>query len=295
MIRIGPAGWAYKDWWGIVYPAKRPPGFQELAFLASYFDVLEINVSFYRPLTPKMAAAWLERIQHNRNFRFTAKLWRGFTHDRNATAADEQEFKEGITPLLDAGRLGALLLQFPWSFRNTEENRAYIARLRGQFGEYPLVLEVRHASWSEPGTLDTLEQMGIGLCNIDQPLFKRSIKPAALTTSTIGYIRLHGRNYQSWFTENKHVGERYDYLYSVNELDPWIDRIKTVEHAAEDTYVVTNNHYLGKAVVNALEISSILKAEPVPVPETLVKRYPELRDFTAREQQPGQLPLLSSK
>lgn len=289
MTRIGPAGWAYKDWWGIVYPVKKAHGFHELAFLANYFDAIEINVSFYRPITSKMAAAWLNRIQQNPNFRFTAKLWRGFTHDRNATAADEREFKDGLAPLLEARRLGALLLQFPWSFRNTEENREYLARLRAQFSDYPLVLEVRHASWSNPGTLDTLEQMDVGLCNIDQPLFKRSIKPAALATSTIGYVRLHGRNYQSWFTENKHVGERYDYLYSLNELDPWIDRIKTVEHATRDTYVVTNNHYLGKAVVNALEISSILKAHPVPAPPALLERYPELRNFAVHQPGSGQL------
>lgn len=289
MTRIGPAGWAYKDWWGIVYPAKRPSGFHELSFLATYFDALEINVSFYRPLTAKTAVTWLDYIRQNQNFRFTAKLWRGFTHDRNATVEDEHDFKEGLAPLLAAGRLGALLLQFPWSFRNTEENRAYLARLRAQFAEYPLVLEVRHASWSEPGTLDTLEQMEVGLCNIDQPLFKRSIKPTAIATSTIGYVRLHGRNYRSWFTENKHVGERYDYLYSVSEIDPWVDRIRAVEDAVSDTYVVTNNHYLGKAVVNALEISSILKGEPVPAPESLVERYPELRDFALREQAPGQL------
>jgi uncharacterized protein YecE (DUF72 family) len=280
MIRIGPAGWAYKDWWGIVYPKPKPRGFQELTFLAKYFDALEINVSFYRPLTAKTASAWIEKIQDNRNFRFTAKLWRGFTHDRNATTSDEQEFKDGLTPFLEAGRIGALLLQFPWSFRNTDENRDYVARLCARFRDYPLVLEVRHGSWSEPGTLDTLEQLDLGLCNIDQPLFKRSIKPAALTTSAVGYIRLHGRNYQSWFTENKHVGERYDYLYSVEELEPWLDRIKTVEHAAKDTYVVTNNHYLGKAIVNALEISSILKGEAVAAPQTLVEHYPEIRPFT---------------
>ena len=280
MTRIGPAGWAYKDWWGIVYPQPKPRGFHELTFLAQYFDTIEINVTFYRPLTPKTAAAWLEHVAPNDRFRFTAKLWRGFTHERNANAADEQEFKDGLAPLVEAARLGALLLQFPWSFRNTPENREHVARLRARFADYPLVLEVRHASWSEPGTLDTLEQLDLGLCNIDQPLFKRSIAPSALATSAIGYVRLHGRNYQNWFTENKHAGERYDYLYPVRELEPWLDRIKTLEHATKDTYVVTNNHYLGKAVVNAIEISSILKGKPVDAPESLIDRYPELKEFT---------------
>ncbi len=290
MTRIGPAGWAYKDWWGIVYPPKKQRDFHELSFLANYFDTIEINVSFYRPISEKMSKTWLDRVRKNSNFRFTAKLWRGFTHDRNATTADEIEFKTGLAPLLEADCFGALLLQFPWSFRNTDENRTYVANLRARFAEYPLVLEVRHASWSAPGTLDMLEQMDLGLCNIDQPLFKRSVKPSALTTSATGYIRLHGRNYQSWFTENKYVGERYDYLYSVNELEPWLDRIKTVEHVAKDTYVVTNNHYLGKAAVNAVEISSILKAKPVAAPASLVEHYPELRDFTAAPpQSAGQL------
>lgn len=291
MTRIGPAGWAYKDWWGVVYPSKKQREFNELSFLANYFDTVEINVSFYRLISEKMSKTWLERIRQNSNFRFTAKLWRGFTHERNATQADEVEFKTGLAPLVEAGYLGALLLQFPWSFRNSEENRSYVAKLRAQFAEYPLVLEVRHASWSEPGTLAMLEQMDLGLCNIDQPLFNRSVKPSAVTTSTIGYIRLHGRNYQSWFTENRYVGERYDYLYSVNELEPWLDRIKTVEHAAKDTYVVTNNHYLGKAVVNAVEISSILKAKPVKAPGSLIEHYPELREFSAPSETPAQLSL----
>ena len=289
MIRIGPAGWAYKDWWGVVYPAKKPRGFHELTFLASYFDAVEINVSFYRPISKKMADSWLAQVVANVNFRFTAKLWRGFTHERNATADDERQFKDGVAPLLEAGRLGALLLQFPWSFRNTDENRAYVSNLRAHFAEYPLVLEVRHGSWSEPGVLDALEQLDIGLCNIDQPLFGKSVKPSGIATTATGYIRLHGRNYKSWFTENKYVGERYDYLYSPSELDPWIDRIKAVDYATTDTYVVTNNHYLGKAVVNATEISSVLKGAPVAAPASLVERYPELKDFTQHDlESPGE-------
>jgi uncharacterized protein YecE (DUF72 family) len=300
MIHIGPAGWSYKDWWGIVYPGKKQRGFQELSFLAQFFDAVEINTSFYRPLSPKTAEGWLKQIEAQPHFRFTAKLWRGFTHERNATPADEALFKDGIAPLLEAARLGALLLQFPWSFKNTDENRKYLGRLRDRFRDYTLVLEVRHASWSEPGVLDLLEQFDLGLCNIDQPMFKRSIGPTALATSPVGYIRLHGRNYHSWFTENKHVGERYDYLYSPEELDPWLDRIKAVDHAAKETYVVTNNHYLGKAVVNALEIASVLKGEPIPAPESLIDHYPDLAGYVTATQhqsddqppQPEQLNLL---
>jgi uncharacterized protein YecE (DUF72 family) len=279
MTRIGPAGWAYKDWWGIVYPAKKPRDFHEARYLARYFDTIEINVSFYRPLVAKTSAFWVEHVRANPNFRFTAKLWRGFTHERNAGDLDRQMFLDGMAPLLESGRLGALLLQFPWSFRNTEENREYVARLGDQFSEAPLVLEVRHGSWSEAGTLDFLERRNIGVCNIDQPLIGKSLAPSAMTTSAVGYVRLHGRNYKSWFTENSFAGERYNYLYSVDELEPWIDRIKTVEHTARDTYVVTNNHYLGKAVVNAFEMISILRGEAVAMPAELLEYYPELKKF----------------
>ena len=295
MTRIGPAGWAYKDWSGIVYPAARPRGFNELAFLARYFDTLEINVSFYRPIEASTAERWLQHVEPNPRFRFTAKLWRGFTHDRNASESDHRAVVDGLMPLWESGRLGALLLQFPHSFRDTSENREYLAALRGKFREFPLVLEVRHRSWSEAGVLTFLEDMAIGLCNIDQPVFKGSLKPSAVATSLVGYVRLHGRRYDTWFTENQYAGQRYDYKYSVEELAPWIDRIKTVEQSTADTYVVTNNHYLGKAVVNAVEIASILRAEPVPAPSTLVQHYPELAEFTRGDESsrgPEQMPLL---
>ena len=283
MTRIGPAGWAYKDWWGVVYPAEKSRGFSELSYLAQYFDTIEINVTFYRAVPAGTVMNWLKRIEPHPRFRFTAKLWRGFTHDRNASAADEREFKAGLAPMLEQGKLGALLMQFPWSFRNTPENRDYLARLSARFADFPLVLEVRHGSWSDPGVLDMLEQLNLGLCNIDQPLFRKSVAPSAITTSSLGYVRLHGRNYDSWWRENKYYGERYDYLYSVAELEPWLERIKTVEHSTKDTYIITNNHYIGKAVVNAFEISSILKDEALAMPPQLLERYPELEPFAKKK------------
>jgi len=148
-----------------------------------------------------------------------------------------------------------------------------------RFREYPLVLEVRHASWTETGTFDFLADLDISLCNIDQPLFGKSIKPGAEVTSSIGYVRLHGRNYKTWFAESASVRERYDYLYPVGELDPWVDRTIEISRKATDTYVMSNNHNLGKAAVNALQIASLLKSEPVPAPPTLVAHYPELEGF----------------
>jgi uncharacterized protein YecE (DUF72 family) len=294
MIRIGPAGWAYKDWEGIVYPKQKPKGFHPLEYLAQYFDTVEINSSFYGPPRPTAAKQWAEQAGANPRFRFTAKLYEAFTHKRNATAKDERDFKDGLAPLVEAGRFGALLLQFPWSFRFDVENRLYLVELQRRFAEYPLVLEVRHASWAHPEVLDLLAELGVGLANIDQPLFRRSIKPGAEVTGAVGYVRLHGRNYRNWFSQKADVRERYDYLYPVDELEPWVARIRTVGEKAPETYAVTNNHYVGKAVVNALEISSILKGAPVEAPPTLVEKYPEVRDFTVSAPEQQAFPLASS-
>jgi len=279
MIRIGTSGWKYKDWDGIVYPKPKPRGFDELAYMARYFDAIEINTSYYGAPRPSTAKKWVESVAANDAFRFTAKLYHSFTHERQPAPNDEKDFKDGLAPLMEARRFGALLLQFPWSFKKTPENREYVAGLCRRFREYPLVLEVRHSSWTDPGILDLLAELDVGLCNIDQPLFKRSIKPGAEATSPVGYIRLHGRNYKTWFDEKADVRERYDYLYPVGELEPWVDRIQQVASKTRETYVMSNNHNLGKATVNALELCSILKGEAVNAPATLVEHYPELRDF----------------
>ena len=278
MIRFGTAGWQYRDWEGIVYPKPRPRGFDQLSYLAGFFDVVEINTSFYGPPQPSASRGWVARVADHPEFRFTAKLWKGFTHERNATGNDEKLFKEGMEPLMAAGRLGAVLLQFPWSFRNEPENRNYLWRLRDRFAEYPLVLEVRHSSWIAPEVLDTLAELGLGLCNIDQPLFHRSVKPSAHSTSGIGYVRLHGRNYKEWFSPTADVRQRYDFLYSLEQLEPWVGRIRKVAEETQDTYVVTNNHNLGKATVNAFELQALF-GRLVKPPAQLVQTYPELQEL----------------
>ena len=180
--------------------------------------------------------------------------------------------------MVDADRLGALLIQFPWSFKNEPENRNYVWQLQNRFADYPLVLEVRHNSWIEPQVLDTLAELGVGLCNIDQPLFHRSVKPAAHSTSGIGYVRLHGRNYKEWFSPKADVRARYDFLYNIDQLEPWVDRIRKISGETRDTYVVTNNHNLGKATVNAFELHAFFGKRINP-PAQLVSAYPELEQL----------------
>jgi uncharacterized protein YecE (DUF72 family) len=280
-IRFGPAGWSYGDWDGVVYPSPRPRGFNEAEYLAEFFDTIEINTTFYQPPRPEVVRGWARRVEHNPNFKFTAKLWQRFTHDRNATREDEKVFKRCLEPLCQAGRLGTLLLQFPWSFKNTRENREYVGGLVVEFMEYPLALEVRHASWNQPEIFRMLRDLSVGFCNIDQPVIGRSLGPGAQATTPVGYVRLHGRNYERWFTSEGRPEERYNYLYSLAELEPWAARIRSLASETAAVYVITNNHFRGKAVANALQLTALARGGKVPVPETLLAEYPELRSIAA--------------
>jgi len=277
-IRVGPAGWSYPDWNGFTYPRRKPRGFHEATFLAEFFDTIEINTSFYNPVRADHAKGWVQRVAANPRFLFTAKLWQRFTHDPSASAGDEKLVREGFDVLHDAGKLGAVLLQFPFSFHKTNETTAYLAAVLKRFRDYPLAVEVRHASWNTAETFELLREAGAGFCNIDQPVIGRSLGPSAETTSGVGYVRLHGRRYDTWFNDEPDFPshERYNYLYSEEELRPWAERVEEVAKASEKVFVITNNHYQGKGVVNALQLISMLKNSKVKVPDTLRERYPQL-------------------
>lgn len=271
-IRVGPAGWSYTDWEGTVYP-KHGSRFDHLAYLASFFDTIEINSPFYRIPPPSHAKSWVRRVSANPDFRFTTKVFRGFTHEKASLSADDvKAFRNYLDPLMEAGRLGAILLQFPWSFKNSPEAREKLAALFDAFSDYPQALEVRHASFQNSEFEEFLEERNVGWVNVDQPLFSDSVKPADIVTGPVGYARLHGRNYQKWFAHEE-SWERYNYLYSKEELAPWVGRISNMARN-KDTYVITNNHFRGQAVVNAGEIREAL-GQPGKLPPQLKETYPD--------------------
>ena len=278
-IRFGPAGWDYPDWAGKVYPAPKPKGFDPLRYLSRYFQTIEINSTFYRPATADVARGWAQRVGEQDQFRFTAKLWRRFTHERDTawTREDVDSVRAGFDALATTGKLGGVLLQFPWSFRNDERNREWVRDLARAFREYPLVIEVRHISWNEPDFYAELAAGQIGIVNVDQPMFRNSLPPSARATSSVGYIRVHGRNYKDWFRKTAGRDERYDYLYSAAELKPWAERTRALalEPSVTDVYVVNNNHFAGQAVTNALMLEAQVTQKPVKIPETLLSAYPE--------------------
>jgi uncharacterized protein YecE (DUF72 family) len=289
-IFIGTAGFSYKDWEGTVYPKDlKKRKIHLLEYLAQFFDCCEINTSFYGHIKPETGKQWAAMVSTvNPGFLFTAKLNQAFTHSPlpviQSTSAetlrplpeDETLAKAGLDSLARAGRLGALLIQFPISFKNTRDNRAYLDKLLKKFAEYPLVLEVRHATWKDPEIFTQLAEQGVGFANIDQPILGKAICPTDYATSHVGYVRLHGRNYKDWF-DSEQRNDRYNYLYTRPELEGWAERVKTVSARAEKTFVITNNHPDGKAAVNALELKHLLTGTKVKGPGTLAQKYPDLR------------------
>ena len=289
-VRVGTAGWSYKDWDGVFYPPGMSRRRQHpLEYLARFFDTTEINTSFYGPLKPEWAKLWCRKVAAvNKNFLFTAKLYRAFTHSPIAvmeptsaatirpTDDDEAHTREGLDAIAGEGRLGALLIQFPVSFKNTSLNREYLDRLLRQFIEYPRVIEVRHSSWNDAATLAAFAQKNVGFCNIDQPVLGLSLAPTEHVTASIAYVRLHGRNYSEWF-DSDNRNDRYNYLYKERELEGWKERIENVAEKAQTTYVITNNHFESKAGVNALELKAMISGKRILAPPTLIQKYPELR------------------
>ncbi len=307
MIRVGPAGWSYPDSPGHVYPASVASRFDALGFLAPYFDTIEINSTFYRPQSARTYASWAKRVAANPAFRFTVKLWQLFTHDATQargesrvaggklgtgtwTAEDVRMVTEGLDVLRGEGRLGALLAQFPWSFKPDAAARERLARLAETFRPWPLVVEVRHGRWGRPDELAFLRELGVGFTNLDQPVIGQSLPPTAHATGAVGYVRFHGRNYEHWFGEHESSAQRYDYLYTAAELAPWVERIKALGAAdgVGDVYVITNNHYEGKGPANALMIRGMLEGRRLPAPPVLFETYRSaLAPYAAPAEQPG--------
>ncbi|MEN8148328.1 MAG: DUF72 domain-containing protein [Planctomycetota bacterium] len=290
-VYVGPAGWAYDDWKGVVYPPVGGRGrgrkFDPLAYLARFFDVIEINSTFYRPPARAAVRSWAERVSDRPRFRFTVKVWSGFTHGelsgKDGAGEDEARlFVESLRPLAAEGRLGALLLQFPFWFRENRANRDRLSRLAEWLGGVaPMNVEIRHTSWLKPEPMTFLHETGLGFVNIDLPRShdrgKTSPPPTDFATNEVGYVRLHGRNAAAWFAKGAGRDQKYDYRYSADEIEPWVRRVETIRGKTNVTYVIANNHFRGQAPANALEIMARIADLPaVRIPAPLAETYPDL-------------------
>ncbi len=293
-LRLGPAGWAYPSWDSHFYPSPKSRGFHPLSYLSKYFNTIEIGSSFHQAIKPEVAQLWVSMVAQRPDFQFTAKLGRAFTHEKKLDKAEVALFRAGLAPIHSAGRLGALVMQFPWSFRFTEENRLHLIELRKAFHGYPLVAEFPHESWMIPEAIGTLIDYRIGFSNIDQPAYGRAMPPTSILTNGVGYVRLNGRNYDNWFRDTSGLREptsRFDYLYSQPELNEWADRIERIGQHAKQVFVVFNNEANAKALVNAFQMQALFGPASI-VPKELLRRYPEaLEGF--RSTQPVQRSLFA--
>jgi uncharacterized protein YecE (DUF72 family) len=307
-LRIGTSGWNYPagrgTWNGVFYPPSkgRKKGFDELAFYAAHFNTVEVNSTFYGQPRAEVTRGWVDRTPSG--FEFSVKLYQKFTHpslyrERVArglpgdaageretihalaqpTPADVDEFKRGIDPLAERGKLGALLAQFPASFKASEAGREYLINLLEVFGSYSVAVELRHRSWSDTlaQTLDLLNGFSAAWVQIDEPKFKLSIRQNHLpNVQGFYYMRLHGRNAANWWRHGASE-DRYDYLYSAHELDEFVETIDAARRIVKKAYLYTNNHFSAKSVVNAAMIKARLE-EPFEheLPGALVERYPEV-------------------
>ena len=308
-LRIGTSGWNYPSgkgtWNGIFYPRRRgrPKDFDELAFYAEHFNTVEVNSTFYGQPRADVCRAWADRTP--RDFEFAIKLYQKFTHPRmfgervakeigqvagdlrpdviaalaQPNDADLDEFQRGIDPLASSGKLGALLAQFPPSFKDTPESQEYLSGLLRRLSDYPVAVELRHRSWSDRigDTLGLLNGFSAAWVQIDEPKFRFSIRQNYLPNVTgFYYMRLHGRNAAQWWRHDKSE-DRYDYLYSNDELKEFAETADAARRLVKKLYLYTNNHFSAKSVANAAMIKHQL-GEPVEgtySPE-FAARYPEL-------------------
>jgi uncharacterized protein YecE (DUF72 family) len=293
-LRIGTSGWHYPGgrgtWDGLFYPRPedRPRGFDELRFYAERFNTVEINSTFYGQPRAAVSLGWARRTPPG--FEFAVKLFQKFTHPATAldatpvTSADVDAFKDGIEPLAAAGKLGALLVQFPSRFHDTPEARDYLAWLIQTFSEYPLAIELRHRSWSDAEhATDALLATGhAAWVQIDEPKFGSSIRQALTPNrADMLYVRLHGRNAAEWW-EHEESEDRYNYLYSAGELAPLVAKLRAARDQVRKLYLYMNNHFAAQSVANATMVREMLD-EPVaaPMPPELVDAYPDLEGRVA--------------
>lgn len=254
MVLVGTSGFSYQDWKGPFYPAQLSDG-EMLAYYSERFRAVELNFSYYTIPSRRTVRGLIER--SGGRIEFVVKAHSSMTHSREAADSEYEAFLKGVGPLAEAGLLGGCLLQFPYAFRRTRPNARYLLEVSRRLEPVPLIVEFRHESWVGQETFDFLRSHGLGFCCVDEPALKGLLPPLEEVTGAVGYVRFHGRNAEKWW-RHEEAYERYDYLYTAEELAEWVPRIRRMEEAAERVYAFFNNHYAAQAVANARMLEKLL-------------------------------------
>ncbi|MBN2718387.1 MAG: DUF72 domain-containing protein [Deltaproteobacteria bacterium] len=257
MIHIGTSGYSYADWKPFFYPESMAAD-QFLAFYASHFGAVELNFSYYRMPTATQLQSMVDKTDGK--LLFAVKAHQSITHQRTASPTDIKLFADAVSPLAQSNALGAVLLQFPYSFHQNEQNRAYLSRLRDSL-PFALVAEFRNVEWATPAVFNWLKKLNVGFCCVDEPALPGLMPRLHVCTSAVAYVRFHGRNHAKWYTHNQ-AFERYDYRYASSELSEWIAPIAQLNDQADRTLVFFNNHFQAKAVDSARQLSHMLHLWP---------------------------------
>ena len=244
MLYFGTSGFSYNDWVGTYYPPKMPR--QEwLRHYAREFNALELNSTYYAIPQPSILKNIIAKT--GEGFLFSIKANQEMTHARQNKNAAFTAFIQMLRPFIDAGKLGCILAQFPYSFHYNQQNQDYIKLFHEMMVNLPVVIEFRNVQWIKPEVFDFLRSNNLGFCCVDEPKLPRLLPPVAKVTSNIGYVRFHGRNAAKWW-EHEYAYERYDYTYAHEELAEWTPKIKEIDSKAEKTFIFANNHWRGQAI-----------------------------------------------
>jgi uncharacterized protein YecE (DUF72 family) len=252
-VLVGTSGYSFDDWVGNFYPAGTRKG-DMLREYSKHFAGVEVNSTYYRIPHPAVLKRMEEKTPDG--FEFIIKTNQEMTHKRSTDEAVYRSFKEALQPLIDAGKFSGIIAQFPWGFKRTPENIAHLEFLKEKLDRYPLFVEFRNSGWITDDLFDNLRTVGIGYCAVDEPRLKGLMPPIAEVTTDIGYVRLHGRNAKTWW--GRGGGDRYDYLYSEDELKEWLEKIKSMSRKARKTFVFFNNCHAGQAARNAKLMKELL-------------------------------------
>lgn len=295
-IYVAMGGWELLPFDQYFYPKKKPKGFRKLEYYSQYFDSVELNASFYNvSLTPSHAKHWLDDVSGNKNFVFTVKLYRGFTHTFDATKEDVNSVCRLLDELAQHGKLGGMLIQFPTSFGFLPERRSYLARLRNAFRHYTVFVELRHQSWFTQGLIDFFQDHTIHLVNVDLPKVKRHPSLQALAWDGKAYFRMMGRNREKWnnpwrLEDNKKymVSERYNYYYTDEELEQLVRLIEQVKAQADIVFVVFHNDPEANSLVNGFQLRKKLQARVTnDIPNALLAKHHQLEKINPALVEPG--------
>jgi uncharacterized protein YecE (DUF72 family) len=254
MIYFGTSGFSYTDWVGPVYPKgmRRQNWFD---YYSNRFNALELNTTYYAIPSLMVVKSLVDRAGDG--FQFAIKAHQDITHGRQPEESTFSAFIEILKPFSDTGKLGCILLQFPYNFFYNQTNQDYLEQIRKKFSSFPVVVELRNALWIKAEVFQWLKERELGFCCVDEPHLPKLMPPVAKVTSEIGYIRFHGRNAAKWW-QPVHAYERYDYTYSDEELEEWVPRIKKINTEAEKTFVFANNHWRGQSVDTIRQLKLML-------------------------------------